>query len=39
MAMFLGHIAFMLELAVFVAGLVLWHFGSQRVLARYARVH
>jgi hypothetical protein len=29
MAMFLGHTAFMLELAVFVAGLALWHFGRQ----------
>jgi hypothetical protein len=29
MAMFLGHAAFMLELAVFVAGLALWHFGRQ----------
>jgi len=31
MAMFLGHTAFMLELAVFVAGLALWHFGRQGV--------
>ena len=30
MAMFLGHIAFMFELAVFVGGLALWYFGSQR---------
>ena len=30
MAMFLGHVAFMLELAVFVAGLALWHFGRER---------
>jgi hypothetical protein len=29
MAMFLGHTAFMLELAVFVAGLALWHYGRQ----------
>ena len=29
MAMFLGHSAFMMELAVFVAGLALWHFGRQ----------
>jgi hypothetical protein len=29
MAMFLGHTAFMLELAVFVVGLALWHFGRQ----------
>jgi hypothetical protein len=29
MAMFLGHVAFMFELAVFVAGLALWHFGRQ----------
>jgi hypothetical protein len=30
MAMFLGHVAFMLELALFVAGLALWHFGRER---------
>ena len=30
MAMFVGHVAFMLELAVFVAGLALWHFGRER---------
>src|SRR5262245_21587126 len=30
MAMFLGHIAFMLELAVFAAGLTLWYFGRER---------
>ncbi len=29
MAMFLGEIAFLLELALFVAGLTLWHFGRQ----------
>jgi len=28
-AMFLGHIAFMLELSVFVSGLALWHFGRE----------
>ena len=29
MAMFLGHVALMLELAVFVAGIVLWHYARQ----------
>ena len=31
MAMFLGHIAFVLELALFGAGLALWHFGREKV--------
>jgi hypothetical protein len=30
MAMFLGHIALMLELTVFAAGLTLWYFGRER---------
>jgi hypothetical protein len=29
MAMFLGHIAFVLELALFTAGLALWHVGRE----------
>jgi hypothetical protein len=33
MAMFLGHTAFMLELAMFVAGLALWNYGRQGAAA------